>query len=88
MYCLILSIVYIKSFLTISGLRKAACTAQWPWQQKMETLTVKSELRGAWPYMQGNYFKADKPFVYIIKENSTNAIMFMGKVGKPVYEEE
>ena len=38
----------------------------------------------------GNYtpiFRADKPFLYIIKENSTGAIMFMGTVGKPVYEE-
>lgn len=32
------------------------------------------------------FFKADQPFVYLIKENSTNAIMFMGKVGKPEHE--
>ena len=32
-------------------------------------------------------FRADKPFLYIIKENSTGAILFMGKVGKPVYQE-
>jgi serpin B len=31
------------------------------------------------------YFKADKPFLYLIKENSTGAIMFIGKVGKPDY---
>jgi serine protease inhibitor len=31
-------------------------------------------------------FRADRPFLYIIKENSTGAILFMGKVGKPVYE--
>ncbi|MBN2215528.1 MAG: serpin family protein, partial [Bacteroidales bacterium] len=30
-------------------------------------------------------FKADKPFLYLIKENSTGAILFMGKVGKPDY---
>jgi len=30
-------------------------------------------------------FRADKPFLYLIKENSTGAIMFMGKVGKPEY---
>ncbi len=30
-------------------------------------------------------FKADKPFLYLIKENSTGAIIFMGKVGKPEY---
>ena len=32
-------------------------------------------------------FRADRPFLYVIKENSTGAILFMGKVGKPVYEE-
>jgi len=32
-------------------------------------------------------FRADKPFLYIIKENSTGAILFMGKVGKPVYQD-
>jgi serpin B len=31
------------------------------------------------------YFKADKPFLYFIKENSTGAIVFIGKVGKPEY---
>jgi serpin B len=30
-------------------------------------------------------FRADRPFVYVIKENSTGAIVFMGKVGKPEY---
>ncbi|MEN8203657.1 MAG: serpin family protein [Bacteroidota bacterium] len=28
-------------------------------------------------------FKANRPFLYVIKENSTGAILFMGKVGKP-----
>ncbi len=32
-------------------------------------------------------FKVDRPFLYVIKENSTGAILFMGKVGKPEYEE-
>jgi len=32
-------------------------------------------------------FKADRPFLYLIKENSTGAIMFMGKVGRPAYED-
>jgi serine protease inhibitor len=32
-------------------------------------------------------FRVDRPFLYIIKENSTGAILFMGKVGMPVYEE-
>jgi serine protease inhibitor len=31
-------------------------------------------------------FKADKPFIFIIREKSSNAILFMGKVGSPVYE--
>lgn len=31
------------------------------------------------------FFKANKPFLYVIKENSTSAIIFMGKVGRPVY---
>jgi serpin B len=30
-------------------------------------------------------FKADKPFLYLIKENSTGTIVFIGKVGKPEY---
>ncbi|MDF1575227.1 MAG: serpin family protein [Bacteroidales bacterium] len=33
------------------------------------------------------YFKADRPFLYLIKENSTGAIVFMGKVEKPEYQE-
>jgi serpin B len=32
-------------------------------------------------------FRADRPFLYMIKENSTGALLFMGKVGKPEYEE-
>ena len=31
-------------------------------------------------------FKVDRPFLYMIKENSTGAIIFLGKVGKPEYE--
>ncbi len=34
----------------------------------------------------GAFFKADRPFLYLIKENSTSAILFMGKVEKPEYE--
>jgi len=29
--------------------------------------------------------RIDRPFLYIIRENSTGAILFMGKVGKPEY---
>ena len=32
-------------------------------------------------------FRADKPFLYVIRENSTGALVFMGKVGKPEYGE-
>jgi serine protease inhibitor len=32
------------------------------------------------------YFRADRPFLYVIKENSTGAIVFMGKVGRPEYQ--
>ena len=35
----------------------------------------------------GAFFKADRPFLYVIKENSTSAILFMGKVENPVYDE-
>jgi len=31
-------------------------------------------------------FHADHPFLYLIKENSTGAIVFMGRLGRPVYE--
>jgi serine protease inhibitor len=30
-------------------------------------------------------FRVNKPFLYLIKENSTGAVIFMGKVGKPEY---
>lgn len=33
-----------------------------------------------------NIFKADRPFLYAIKENSTSAILFMGTVESPEYE--
>jgi serpin B len=32
-------------------------------------------------------FRADRPFLYVIKENSTGAFLFMGKVGMPEYED-
>jgi serine protease inhibitor len=31
-------------------------------------------------------FKVNRPFLYIIRENSTGAILFMGKVGRPEYD--
>ena len=41
-----------------------------------------STIPGGVPWL----FRADRPFLYVIKENSTGAILFMGKVGKPEYE--
>lgn len=32
-------------------------------------------------------FIADRPFLFVIKEKTSNALVFMGKVGDPVYEE-
>ncbi len=34
---------------------------------------------------QALFFNVNKPFLYVIRENSTHAIMFMGKVGWPVH---
>jgi len=34
----------------------------------------------------GNYFYADKPFLFAIREKSTNSILFIGKVADPVYD--
>ena len=31
------------------------------------------------------FFRVYKPFLYVIKENSTGAMVFIGKVGKPDY---
>jgi len=33
------------------------------------------------------FFTANKPFVFIIREESTNSILFMGKIAEPVYED-
>lgn len=43
------------------------------------------EFRETW-IPQPLIFRADKPFLYLIKENSSGAILFIGKVGKPEYE--
>jgi serpin B len=46
---------------------------------------IKSDLSGnpAGPIR----FVADRPFLYVIKENSTGALLFMGKTGKPEHGE-
>ena len=33
-------------------------------------------------------FLVNKPFLYVIRENSTGTILFMGKVGKPEYKKD
>ena len=43
------------------------------------------ELRETAGPPQPMLFRADRTFLYLIKENSTGAILFMGKVGKPEY---
>ncbi len=45
--------------------------------------TIVEMIESAGP--QITQFRADKPFLYVIKENSTGAFLFMGKVGKPEY---
>jgi len=47
--------------------------------------TVVEMRDGAFPGGGPLHFVADRPFIYVIKENSTGAIIFMGKVGKPEY---
>ncbi|MEZ5070791.1 MAG: serpin family protein [Bacteroidales bacterium] len=32
-------------------------------------------------------FQVNRPFLYVIKENSTGAVVFLGTVGKPAYED-
>lgn len=34
----------------------------------------------------GPFFKADKPFIFLITDNSTNSICFTGKINMPSYE--
>ncbi len=47
--------------------------------------TIVEMIESAGPQITS--FTADKPFLYMIKENSTGALLFMGKVGKPEHEE-
>ncbi len=44
-------------------------------------ISVTSNGGGGGPIM----FRVDRPFLYVIKENSTGAIVFTGTVGKPEY---
>lgn len=34
-----------------------------------------------------DFFRADRPFLYLIRENSSGSVIFMGRVDDPIYEE-
>jgi serpin B len=71
---LLISRVIHQSFIDVNeeGTEAAAATV------------VEVSLTSAGPEIP--VFKADKPFIFLIREKSSNAILFMGKVGVPVYE--
>lgn len=73
---LYISKVLHKTFVEVNeeGTEAAAATA------------VGISIRSAGPGENTIYFKADKPFVYVIKEKNTNAILFMGLLQKPGIE--
>lgn len=47
--------------------------------------TIVEILETSYPGGGPIIFKVNRPFLYLIKENSTGAILFIGKVGKPDY---
>ena len=46
---------------------------------------VEMEFTSAGPVDDKYYFTADHPFVFVIREKTSNAILFIGKVGQPEY---
>lgn len=76
---LYISSVKHKSFIDVNetGTEAAAVTSV--------TFTVTSA--GPGTGIQKTYFIVDKPFVFAITEKDTGAILFIGKVGHPEYEE-
>ena len=56
-----------------------------PWGREDHRETIVEMIESATPEMP--LFRADRPFLYVIRENSTGAMLFMGIVGKPEYEE-
>jgi serine protease inhibitor len=47
---------------------------------------VEIEVTSAGPG-DNNFFTADHPFVFVIREKTSNALLFIGKVGSPEYQE-
>lgn len=47
--------------------------------------TIVEMVEAAGPGGGTIFMKLNKPFLYLIKENSTGAVLFIGKVGKPEY---
>ena len=52
-------------------------------EEGTEAAAVTSVTVGTTSIGPANEFRADHPFVFVIKEKYTDAIMFMGKVAKP-----
>jgi serpin B len=46
---------------------------------------VEVEVTSAGPGDDKTYFTADHPFVFVLREKTSNAILFIGKVGNPTY---
>ncbi|MFK7946585.1 MAG: serpin family protein [Saprospiraceae bacterium] len=68
--------VYHQSFIVVSesGTEAAGATV------------VQSDVKG--PKPKPAYFNANQPFLFFIKDNETNMILFMGRLTKPSFSEE
>ncbi len=55
-------------------------------EEGTEAAAVTSVEMGFTSVVPSNIFNANKPFVFVIKEKSTNSIIFMGKMAEPDYE--
>jgi serpin B len=47
-------------------------------------IEMVTESAGPPPVPQKVVFRADRPFLFAIKENSTGTVLFMGKIGNPI----
>lgn len=45
--------------------------------------TAVTMVGAAKPSFDSEYFTADHPFIFLIKDNSTGSILFMGKITNP-----
>lgn len=74
---LVISDVIHKTYIDVNetGTEAAAVTA------------IVFETTSAGPGVEKTYFTVDKPFVFAITEKDTDAILFIGEVQKPEYEE-